>query len=222
MKHLVAPSILSANFAYLGRDIEMLNSSECDWIHVDVMDGRFVPNISFGITVLKDIAPLAKKMLDVHLMIVEPENYIAAFHKAGAQQLSIHVEACVHLHSALQQIKALGMRTGVAINPHTPIVMLEDVLHDIDTVCMMGVNPGFGGQKFIRHTLDKTRRLKEMIRQKGTSTLIEIDGGVDLNNAAEILKAGADVLVAGNAVFGAPNPLEAIATLKKVGTDTFV
>ncbi len=220
MKHLVAPSILSANFAWLGRDIEMLNESEADWIHVDVMDGRFVPNISFGITVLKDIAPLAKKFLDVHLMIEQPENYIHAFHKAGAQQLSIHIEACVHLHGAIQQIKATGMKAGVAINPHTPISALEEILPDIDVVCLMGVNPGFGGQKFIHGTLGKIAKLKQLIAETGSKALINIDGGVDLNNAATIVNAGADVIVAGSAVFGAPDPKEMISRLKNLQTNT--
>ena len=220
MKHLIAPSILSANFAYLGRDIEMLNESEADWIHVDVMDGMFVPNISFGVSVIKDIAPIAKKFMDVHLMIVQPERYIELFHKAGAQQLTIHVEACIHLHSAIQHIKSLGMKAGVAINPHTPIHSLEEIIQDIDTVCLMSVNPGFGGQKFIQNTLPKATRLKQFIKEHNSHALIEIDGGVDLNNASTILKAGADVLVAGNAVFGNPDPKAAIQQLKKAGIDT--
>lgn len=220
MKHLVAPSILSANFAWLGRDIEMLNQSEADWIHVDVMDGRFVPNISFGITVLKDFAPLATKFLDVHLMIEQPENYIHAFHKAGAQQLTIHIEACVHLHSAIQQIKATGMKAGVAINPHTPVSALEEILPDIDVVCLMGVNPGFGGQKFIAATLPKILKLKQLIAATGSKALIEIDGGVDINNAATIVSAGADVIVAGSAVFGAPDPKAMISRLKNLEVHT--
>lgn len=220
MKHLVAPSILSANFAWLGRDIEMLNESEADWVHVDVMDGRFVPNISFGISVLKDIAPLSKKFLDVHLMIVEPEKYIQDFYKAGAQQLTVHIEACLHLHSAIQQIKATGMKAGVAINPHTPISALEEIIADVDVVCLMSVNPGFGGQKFIPGTLQKIAKLKKLIAETGSHALIEIDGGVDANNAATIIGAGADVIVAGSAVFKAPDPKAMISQLKNVEVNT--
>jgi ribulose-phosphate 3-epimerase len=220
MKHLVAPSILSANFAWLGKDIEMLNESQADWIHVDVMDGRFVPNISFGLSVLKDISPIAKKFLDVHLMIVEPQNFIHDFHKAGAQNLSIHIEACTHLHSAIQIIKSTGMTAGVAINPHTPVSALEDIIKDIDMVCLMSVNPGFGGQKFIPRTLDKIRKLKNLIQQEGSKALIEVDGGVDANNAETILRAGADIIVAGNAVFKAPDPKGMIAQLKNIQVNT--
>jgi len=220
MKHLVAPSILSANFAWLGREIEMLNESEADWVHVDVMDGRFVPNISFGITVLKDFAPLSTKFLDVHLMIEQPENFIHAFHKAGAQQLTIHLEACLHLHSGIQQIKATGMKAGVAINPHTPVHMLEDILPDLDVVCLMSVNPGFGGQKFIPGTMQKIAKLKQLIAETGSKALIEIDGGVDINNAAAIVGAGADVIVAGSAVFGATDPKNMISRLKNLEVNT--
>lgn len=212
---LIAPSVLSADFLQLGRDIEMINQSEADWFHVDVMDGRFVPNISFGLPVIAAIQKQARKTMDVHLMIEEPGKYAEDFKKAGADILSVHIEACPHLHRNLQQIKALGMKAGVAINPHTPVESLYDVLHDIDVVCMMSVNPGFGGQKFIEHTLVKIARLKSEITQRGLQTFIEIDGGVTLENASTIIQAGADVLVAGNTVFGSANPAETIAQLKR-------
>src|SRR4051812_3676864 len=182
MAHLVAPSVLSADFAHLGRDIDMINASSADWFHVDIMDGVFVPNISFGFPVLKSLQKLAKKPLDVHLMIVDPDRYAEAFRDAGAHVLTVHYEACHHLHRSVQNIRNLGMKAGVAINPHTPVTVLEDIIGDIDLVCMMSVNPGFGGQKFIENTYSKIKRLREIITARGSKTLIEIDGGVDLNN----------------------------------------
>jgi ribulose-phosphate 3-epimerase len=213
---LIAPSVLSANFLQLSNDIKMINESEADWFHLDVMDGRFVPNISFGLPVIAAIKKEAKKVMDVHLMIEEPGKYAEEFKNAGADILSVHIEACPHLHRNLQQIKSLGMKTGVAINPHTPVQQMFDVLHDVDVVCMMSVNPGFGGQKFIEYTLEKIKQLKAEITRRGTNTLIEIDGGVTLANAKQIIDAGADVLVAGNTVFGSQNPTETIAALKKI------
>lgn len=213
---LIAPSVLSANFLQLSNDIKMINDSEADWFHLDVMDGRFVPNISFGLPVIAAIKKEAKKTMDVHLMIEEPGNFAEEFKNAGADILSVHIEACPHLHRNLQQIKSLGMKAGVAINPHTPVQQLFDVLHDIDVVCMMSVNPGFGGQKFIEYTLEKIKQLKAEIVRRNLNTLIEIDGGVTLANAKQIIEAGADVLVAGNTVFGSANPTETIAALKKI------
>jgi ribulose-phosphate 3-epimerase len=213
---LIAPSVLSADFLNLSRDIDMINQSHADWFHLDVMDGRFVPNISFGLPVISAIKREAKKTLDVHLMIEEPGKYAEDFKKAGADILSVHIEACPHLHRNLQQIKSLDMKAGVAINPHTPVQLLFDVLHDTDVVCMMSVNPGFGGQKFIHHTLEKIKVLKAEINRRGLSTLIEIDGGVTLLNAKEIIEAGADVLVAGNTVFSTQNPSATIAELKAI------
>lgn len=213
---LIAPSVLSADFLHLGRDVTMINSSEADWFHVDIMDGRFVPNISFGMPVLQAIKRQSAKPLDVHLMIEEPGKYADDFKKAGADILTVHWEACPHLHRNLQQIKGLGMKTGVALNPHTPVEFLYDVLEDIDLVCLMSVNPGFGGQRFIPRTLEKIRVLKTEIHRRNTSTLIEIDGGVTLDNAAEIIQAGGDVLVAGNTVFSSPDPLATIAALKAI------
>lgn len=214
MSHLVAPSVLSANFANLQADIEMINASEADWFHVDVMDGVFVPNISFGFPVLKSLQKLARKPLDVHLMIVEPDRYAQAFKDAGAEVLTVHYEACPHLHRSIQNIKNLGMKAGVAINPHTSVRLLEDVIQDIDVVCLMSVNPGFGGQKFIENTYEKTKQLKQLIEQKNAKTLIEIDGGVDLKNYKRLLECGANVLVAGNTVFSAAEPKNAIRLLK--------
>ena len=216
MSHLVAPSVLSADFANLGRDIEMINQSQGDWFHVDVMDGVFVPNISFGFPVLKSLKKLAKKPLDVHLMIVDPDRYTEAFKEAGADILSVHIEACTHLHRSIQKIKACGMKAGVAINPHTNILLLADSIADIDLVNVMSVNPGFGGQKFIANTFEKVKDLKALITQKNSSALIEIDGGVDLKNYKELIACGADVLVAGNTVFGSENPSATIAALKKL------
>lgn len=214
---LIAPSILSANFLHLEKDIEMINNSEADWFHLDVMDGRFVPNISFGLPVISAMKKKAKKAFDVHLMIVEPEKYFEDFAKAGADNLSVHYETSTHLHRSLQAIRALGMKAGVAMNPHTPVQLLEDVIGDIDLVCMMSVNPGFGGQKFIHRTLHKIASLRRIIDDAKAGTLIEIDGGVTLENAGEIIAAGADVLVAGNTVFSAPDPVEMIKKLKQVG-----
>jgi ribulose-phosphate 3-epimerase len=219
MKHLVAPSILAANFANLSKDMQMLHESEADWIHVDIMDGQFVPNISFGFPVLQAIKPLSDKIMDVHLMIETPEKYIEQFANAGADIITVHYEATNHLHRLLQQIKATGAKAGVALNPHTNVKLLSDVLEDIDLVCIMSVNPGFGGQKFIYNTLKKVRDLKEEITTRNLHTKIEIDGGVGLQNAEVLLQAGADVLVAGSAVFKAPNPKDMISRLKKVGEE---
>lgn len=211
---IIAPSLLSANFLHLEKDCEMINNSKADWFHLDVMDGKFVPNISFGPMIVEFIAKSAKKYLDVHLMIEEPEKYTEAFKNAGAQNLTVHLEACKHLHRNIQQIKALGMDAGVAINPHTPVESLKDILADIDVVCLMSVNPGFGGQSFIPQTLEKIRTLKAIIKQKDLNVKIEIDGGVTLENAKSIIEAGADVLVAGNTVFKSTDPIETILQLK--------
>jgi ribulose-phosphate 3-epimerase len=214
MKHLIAPSLLAADFANLQRECEMINESEADWFHLDVMDGMFVPNISFGIPVIEAIAKHAKKTLDVHLMIENPDRYISAFKKAGANILTVHYEACTHLHRTLQAIAAEGMKTGVALNPHTPVSLLEPIIEMVDVVCLMSVNPGFGGQKFIEGTYKKIEDLKKIITHKNTSTLIEIDGGVTLDNANKLLKSGADVLVAGSFVFSSPNSIATIKQLK--------
>jgi len=213
---IIAPSILSANFGNLQRDIEMINNSEADWFHVDVMDGVFVPNISFGFPVLKEIKKHAKKTIDVHLMIVEPQRYIDEFCIQGADIISVHIEACTHLHRAIQQIKSLNIKAGVAINPHTPVSALQDIILDIDLVCMMSVNPGFGGQKFIQNTYKKVKELKQIIINSGSQALIEIDGGVDFDNAAMLKEAGADVLVAGNTVFAAADTTATIKKLKEL------
>lgn len=218
-KHMLAPSILAADFTKLGSEIELLNESEADWIHVDVMDGRFVPNISFGMMIAEAAKRVAKKPLDVHLMIVEPERYIERFRKAGADVITVHYEACPHLHRTLQQIKATGAKAGVALNPHTPVHLLEDVIEDIDLVLIMSVNPGFGGQKFIYQSIPKIQKLKEMITIRNTATLIEVDGGVGLQNAEKLLQAGVDVLVAGSSVFKADDPKEAIRALKEIGSE---
>ena len=215
---IIAPSVLAADFANLQRDIEMINNSDADWFHIDIMDGVFVPNISFGMPVLEAIAKHANKTIDVHLMIVDPDRYIKTFAELGANILSVHFEACAHLHRTLQGIKAEGMKAGVAINPHTNVRLLEDVINDIDLVCVMSVNPGFGGQSFIENTYQKVKQLKEIISRKGASTLIEIDGGVTSKNAAQLVKAGADVLVAGNFVFKSDNPTQTISDLKKLTT----
>ncbi|MEY4279320.1 MAG: hypothetical protein RL377_1324 [Bacteroidota bacterium] len=211
---IIAPSLLAADFLQLGKACEMLNESEAAWFHLDVMDGSFVPNISYGLPVIEQIKKTTSKVLDVHLMIVHPEKYIADFKKAGADVLTVHYEACPHLHSTLQQIKAQGMKAGVALNPHTSVDLLKDVIKDIDVVCVMSVNPGFGGQKFIEHTYEKVKALKQIIVNAGASTLIEIDGGVTENNAGALVQAGADVLVAGTTVFKAADPKAMILTLK--------
>ena len=213
---IIAPSVLAADFANLQRDIEMINSSEADWFHIDIMDGVFVPNISFGMPVLAAIAKHAKKTIDVHLMIVDPDRYIKTFADLGANVLCVHYEACPHLHRTLQAIKAEGMRAGVAVNPHTNIDLLEDVIQDIDMVCIMSVNPGFGGQSFIENTYEKVQKLKALIERKNASTLIEIDGGVTSKNAKQLVDAGADVLVAGSFVFSSDNPTQTISDLKRL------
>ncbi|MDB9858876.1 ribulose-phosphate 3-epimerase [Flavobacteriaceae bacterium] len=215
MSHtLIAPSVLAADFANLQRDIEMINNSDADWFHIDIMDGVFVPNISYGMPVLRDIAKHATKTIDVHLMIVDPDRYISTFKNLGADILTVHYEACTHLHRTLQAIKAQGMKAGVALNPHTSISLLEDTIQDIDLVCLMSVNPGFGGQSFIENTYDKVIALKELITRKGASTIIEIDGGVTSKNAKQLADAGADVLVAGSYVFKSENPTKTITDLK--------
>lgn len=216
MSHLIAPSILSADFANLQRDVEMINHSSADWFHVDVMDGVFVPNISLGLPVISAIKKHAKKPLDVHLMIVQPERYIADFKKAGADILTVHLEASTHLHRTIGAIKEAGMQAGVALNPHTPVQLLREVLADIDLVCLMSVNPGFGGQKFIENTYNKITELATLKQLTGSKARIEIDGGVNLDNAPKLLNAGANVLVAGNFVFSASNPVHTIQELKQV------
>ena len=214
MSHLIAPSILAADFGNLQRDIEMINNSEADWIHVDVMDGLFVPNISFGVPVIKAVQKHAKKMLDVHLMIVDPDRYIVDFKNTGAGLLTVHYEACNHLHRTVQAIKAEGMQAGVSLNPHTPIAVLEDIILDLDLVLLMSVNPGFGGQQFIENTYKKIIQLRDLIDKSGSKALVEIDGGVTDKNAHKLLTAGADVLVAGSFVFKSENPIQTIAGLK--------
>ena len=213
---IIAPSVLACDFSNLEREIKMLNESQADWIHVDIMDGVFVPNLSMGIPVVEAIKRHAKKPLDVHLMIVSPEKHVEAFQRAGASSISVHVEVCRNLHRNIQQIKMLGCNAGVAINPHTSINELENIIADIDLVCVMSVNPGFGGQKFIEHTYQKVKNLKKLIQQSGSSARIEIDGGVTLENAKTLIDSGADVLVAGNFVFSSVNPREVIQNLKAV------
>ena len=213
---IIAPSVLAADFANLEREIKMINNSQADWIHVDIMDGIFVPNISMGLPVVESIKRHATKTMDVHLMIVHPENYVEAFQKAGAEYISVHVEACPHLHRNIQQIKSFGCKAGVALNPHTSVLALENVIADIDLVCVMSVNPGFGAQKFIEHTYAKVKQLKTLIVESGSKAKIEIDGGVNMQNAKQLLAAGADVLVAGNLVFSAINPTEVIRQLKGI------
>lgn len=212
----IAPSILAADFSNLQKEVEMLNSSEADYIHVDIMDGLFVPNISFGIPVTEAIHRHATKPLDVHLMIMDPDRYLEAFRKAGAETISVHLEACTHLHRTLQAIHGLGAKSGVALNPHSPIELLSEVIQDVDLVCVMSVNPGFGGQKFIENTYQKISRLKELILSKGAKTKIEIDGGVNLGNAPKLKEAGADILVAGSFVFNSSDPVDTIKELKSI------
>lgn len=213
---IVAPSFLASDFLNLADECEMVNKSDAEWFHLDVMDGRFVPNISFGIPIIEHIRKATKKICDVHLMILEPEKYAEAFRKAGADNLCVHIEACSNLHRNIQQIKELGMKAGVAVNPHTPVALLEDIIADIDFVNLMSVNPGFGGQKFIAYTIEKIKQLRRMIDERGLNVLIEIDGGVTLENAESIINAGANVLVAGSSVFKAKDPVAAIAALRKL------
>lgn len=217
MSHIISPSVLSCNFANIQRDVEMINQSSADWFHVDVMDGVFVPNISFGFPVVQAIKKHASKPLDVHLMIVNPDQYLEDFKNAGADLLTVHYEACTHLNRTIQVIKSLGMKAGVALNPHTPISVLEDIIQELDLVLIMSVNPGFGGQKFIPHTLKKVTQLKELIQKIDAPTLIEVDGGVNLETGKKLLDAGADALVAGSFVFNSSDPMQTISELKKLG-----
>ncbi len=211
---MIAPSLLSANFANLEKDLQMLNSSKADWIHLDIMDGVFVPNISFGLPIVSAVKKLTNKPLDVHLMIVKPENYFEAFALAGADYISFHIEASTHVHRSIQLLKKLGVKAGIVLNPHTSVALLEDSIKDLDFVLLMSVNPGFGGQQFIEQTYSKIEKLKQLIKQSGSKALIQVDGGVNAKNAKELYQTGADVLVAGNAVFSATNPVEAIAQIR--------
>ena len=213
---IIAPSLLASDFLHLEKECQMLNESKADWFHLDVMDGRFVPNISFGMSVIKQLRKMTAKFFDVHLMIVEPEKYVEEFKDAGANSLTVHQEACPHLHRNIQQIKLLGMKAGVAINPGTPVYLLQDIIHDVDMVLVMSVNPGFGGQSFIPHSIAKISELKALIKNTGSSAKIQVDGGISLDNAAEILKAGTDVLVAGSSIFKSENPLETIEKMKSL------
>ena len=214
MKHKIAPSLLSADFLNLQKEVEMINNSEADWLHMDIMDGVFVPNISFGFPVLDAVKPILKKPMDVHLMIVEPQKFVKEVAAAGAYMMNVHYETCVHLHRTVEQIKENGMKAGVTLNPHTPVSLLEDIVSDVDMVLIMSVNPGFGGQKFIEHSTEKISVLKEMILRKNANTLIEVDGGINLDTGKKVLTAGADILVAGNAIFSTPDPMQMIAKLK--------
>lgn len=216
MSTIVSPSILSADFSNLGKDVEMLHKSNCDWIHVDVMDGVFVPNISFGLPVIKSIRKYTDKPFDVHLMIQNPDDFLEDFKNAGADMLTVHIEACTHLHRTIAEIKKLGMKAGVALNPHTPISSLEEIISDLDLVLIMSVNPGFGGQKFIPSAIDKVGKLKDLISQKNSNTLIEVDGGVNLETGKQLVESGADALVAGSFVFGSENPSITISNLKSL------
>lgn len=216
MKPLIAPSLLSANFANLQADIDMINRSKADWLHLDIMDGIFVPNISFGFPVIEAIAPLTRKPLDVHLMITQPEKFITRLQALGVYMMNVHYEACLHLHRTLQEIKKAGMKAGITLNPHTPIVLLEDIITDADMILIMSVNPGFGGQRFIPQSTEKIARLKEMILRKNATALIEVDGGINLETAPLVVDAGADILVCGNSIFSADNPEETIARLKEL------
>ena len=216
MNHKIAPSLLSADFLNLQRDVEMINKSDADWLHMDVMDGVFVPNISFGFPILDAVKPICQKPLDVHLMIVEPQKFIPEVAASGAYLMNVHYEACTHLHRTVAAIKEAGMKAGVTLNPHTPICLLEDIIRDVDMVLLMSVNPGYGGQKFIEHSVEKTARLKDMILGKGLDTLIEVDGGVNLETGKRLVDAGADVLVAGSFVFRSPDPLKTIQDLKSL------
>lgn len=216
MSHKIAPSLLSADFLHLQRDVEMVNNSEADWFHLDIMDGVFVPNISFGFPILQAIKPICRKPMDVHLMIVEPQKFIADVAAAGAYMMNVHYEACTHLHRTIGAIKDAGMKAGVTLNPHTPVCLLDDIIQDVDMVLLMSVNPGFGGQRFIEHSVTKTAKLKEMIDRKGLDTLIEVDGGVNLETGKRLLDAGADVLVAGNFVFKSSDPIKTIKELKEM------
>lgn len=218
MTHLIAPSVLSADFGYLQRDIEMINSSEADWFHVDIMDGAFVPNISFGFPVMETLKTYAKKPLDVHLMIVKPERYITRFADTGASVITVHYEACTHLHRTIQSIHAAGCKACVALNPHTPVMLLKDILTDLDMVLIMSVNPGFGGQQFIPNTFNKIRELKALTAIVNPNLIIEVDGGISIGNIGELVSAGADVFVAGNSIFSAPSPQEMISMLKNHNT----
>jgi ribulose-phosphate 3-epimerase len=214
---IIAPSMLSADFLKLGEEIDMINNSEADWFHLDVMDGHFVPNISYGMPIIAQMKKRAKKIFDVHLMITEPQRYLEEFKNAGADYLTVHYETGYHLHRTLTSIRALGMKAGLAINPHTPVEMVQDIIHEIDLLLVMSINPGFGGQKFLPLTYNKIRQAKELINRAGSGTLIEIDGGVTMENAADIIAAGADVLVAGNTVFASPDPAGMIKRLKLIG-----